>query len=153
MNFPTLQQVRSRGHITSSVIRRQYTLTETEEAKIDALLLNKKSILHLDTPQSYERALLLLDSIFGKFIETRDNKVILRGKLEFKEEAKNVETGEQEYIYTISDPKSLYRKRDSTPFLIGIPAKANILSGIYAQITAKPNPRNNLPYIFVESDI
>lgn len=153
MIFPTLGQVRGKSPNTSSRIIRHYNLTENEEAKIDAMLQNKKSILHIDTLQSYEKSLLLLDSIFGKFIEISGSQVIIRGKLEFKEVAKNEKTMEQEYVYTISDPKSLYRKNGSNPLPVRIPAKANIPSGIYVQLTAKPNSRNNQSFIIQPEDV
>lgn len=127
-----------------------YPFNEFEASKINAY--TPENPIHvLDHPSSLRLILQQLDQIFGQFVTIGENKIILRGKLDYKSEVEDPKTGEKQIVFTVSDPKSLYQQdSDSLPLNIVVSKKLNLSSGIYAQITAPLNRYQDKYTFFVE---
>lgn len=153
MIFPTISQVREKSKDSNvNRIIHNYPITKSESIKIESFLKNKKSIQVIDDKRSFETILNLFDSIFGEFLTRYENKIVFRGKLEYKGRIKDPDTGEKQIVFTVSNPKSLYRPINSKPFFIRVPCKSNLLSGIYSEITIYRNLKNYSNMFFAEPE-
>ncbi|MBI4153077.1 hypothetical protein HY497_01020, partial [Candidatus Woesearchaeota archaeon] len=102
---------------------------------------------------SFDNLLKVMDFIFGKFSTTdsAQNKLILRGKLEYKSRYTEPATGEELVIFTVSDPKAMYRSDGRGPEFIRVPRKGCPRSGIYAEVTVDLSKQHNPAPFSVEA--
>lgn len=135
MIFPTISQVREKMVFSSKNkdVLHNLPLTNAEISKIKSFKGDNAPKV-IDTPQSIRWLLQEFDSTFGKFVCIEKNKLIFRGKMDFKKKFEDPETGEKQIIFTVSDPKTLYRPINTNPVLIRVPEKSNLLSGVYAEV-------------------
>ena len=154
MNFPTLEQVRKlRSHTKKEEILHNYPLTEEEISKIRSYNPNSenyKPIEDIDTKQSFQKILNHFDSIFGSFYRPDKDNFLFRGRLEYIGKITDPNTGEDQITMILSDPKTLYSKRDTPPLKIRVPDNPNLYSGVYAQIKVKQGVIGKEETIFVE---
>jgi len=94
----------------------------------------------------------MFDVIFGRFVQPSANEIIFRGKIGYKETIKDSQTGQEQDVFSISDPKSLYRKVDSQVYFIRVPKGSILYSGVYAQISINPKVQNNLEIFSADPD-
>ncbi len=142
MIFPTIRQVREKMRYSrNDVFIRPTPFTTAESLKINDVLKNKKSMLQPDSEAAFQRFLYQIDSVFGEFITKVKDKIILRGKLEYKGLTRDPETGENQLVFTISDPKSLYRHFNTEPIFIRTSQKRDSVSGIYAEVEFEKNDK------------
>lgn len=148
MIFPTYEQVRGKASKTPKPIH-NYLLTTAEKIKINSMLKNERSISQIDSRHSFENMLRQFDSIFGRYVELIENKIVLRGKFDYKGKLIDPRTGEKQIVYTVSNPKALYRKLDSDLYFIRVPERENLISGFYAEavINLKSQTIPNIPFV------
>ena len=151
MNFPLISQVAGKSLSSKDwSINRNYPLTESEKLKVNAVFEDNKVPWTIDDPTSYEKFLRYLDVLFGDFIQVFQDRIVYRGKLDYKGEIQDPDTGEPNIVFSLSDPQTLYRKVNTPPVIIRVPRVPGMIGGFYAKITVKKNSKNRSDMLFTE---
>lgn len=129
-----------------------YPFTDSEEIKVMNYLKNSVPMVYVDDEISFERVLSIFDFIFGKFIKVSGNSIILRGKFDYKGKITDSSTGEKQVVYTVSNPKSLYRPNDSDIYFVRVPEKSWLTTGFYAETKIDIKTQSNPHILFVENE-